>query len=150
MASQHDQGEANADVPWTEGASGVVHESTAGCDGLQTAWPTKKPEAIALKDGGGEPTGVVLAPVMEMEGLIMPTELHYVVQHFGVPEPVRIEDWTLTVDGEVKRPLELSFEELRRFPGRTIRMVMECSGSDAGFFEFFKGEGPSPSRTRSA
>ena len=85
---------------------------------------------------------------MELEGLITPTALHYVVQHFDVPEPVRAEDWTLTVDGEVKRPLRLTYEDLRRFPGRTVRTVMECSGSDADFFEYFKGEKPRPSRAK--
>ena len=35
----------------------------------------------------------VQAPVMELEGLITPNVLHYVVQHFGVPDPVRAEGW---------------------------------------------------------
>jgi DMSO/TMAO reductase YedYZ molybdopterin-dependent catalytic subunit len=50
--------------------------------------------------------------------------------------------------GEVKNPLTLNFDQLRRFPGRSVRTVMECSGSDATFFEYFKGEGPKPSRTK--
>ena len=65
----------------------------------------------------------------ELEGLMTPTELHYVVQHFEVPEVVPTEKWTLNVSGEVKRPLTLNYEELRRFPGRTVRTIMECSGS---------------------
>src|SRR6202022_4886987 len=48
----------------------------------------------------------------------------------------------------VKDPLTLNFDQLRRFPGRSVRAVMECSGSDATFFEYFKGEGPKPSRTQ--
>ncbi|MCI0823627.1 MAG: molybdopterin-dependent oxidoreductase [Chloroflexi bacterium] len=60
---------------------------------------------------------------------------------------VPAEKWALSVSGEVKRPLDLNFEELRRFPGRTVRTVMECSGSDATYFEYFKGVGPKPSRT---
>jgi DMSO/TMAO reductase YedYZ molybdopterin-dependent catalytic subunit len=44
----------------------------------------------------------------------------------------------------VKDPLTLNFDQLRRFPGRSVRTVMECSGSDATFFEYFKGEAPNP------
>jgi len=54
----------------------------------------------------------------------------------------------LKVVCEVKTPLTLSFDQLRRFPGRSVRTVMECSGSDATFFDYFRGEGPKPSRTQ--
>jgi DMSO/TMAO reductase YedYZ molybdopterin-dependent catalytic subunit len=37
---------------------------------------------------------------------------------------------------------------LRRFPGRTVRTVMECSGSDATYFEYFQGKGPKPTRAK--
>src|SRR5204863_1601726 len=52
------------------------------------------------------------------------------------------------IAGAVKSPLTLDFDQLRRFPGRSVRTVMECSGSDATFFEYLKGEGPRPSRTQ--
>ena len=110
--------------------------------------PTKKLKPVKHFDEQGKETGVLWSPVMDLEGLITPTELHYVVQHFGMPEPVQAEDWSLTVNGEVNRPSKLTYEELRRLPGRTVRAVMECSGSDADFFDYFKGEKPRPSRTR--
>jgi DMSO/TMAO reductase YedYZ molybdopterin-dependent catalytic subunit len=68
------------------------------------------------------------------------------VQHFAVPEPVRTEDWRLTIDGEVQQPLTLTYEDLHRLPARTVRTVMECSGSDADFFEYFKGQRARPVR----
>ena len=110
-------------------------------------WPTRKLEPVALTDDQGRVVRI-RAPVMDLEGFLTPTDLFYVVQHFGVPEPTRAQDWSLVIDGEVKRPLSLSYEDLRRCPGRTVRSVMECSGSDADFFEYFKGEGPRPSRTK--
>ena len=110
-------------------------------------WPTKRLKAAVVNDDRGRLMRV-RTPVMDGEGLITPTDLHYVVQHFDVPEPVPAARWELSVDGEVKRPLKLSFEELRRFPGRTVRTVMECSGSDADFFEYASGEGPRPSRAK--
>lgn len=118
-----------------------------GKDGQWYGWPSKELKPVTLKDDQGR-VKRVRAPVMDLEGLITPTELFYVVQHFEVPEPIPTANWTLTVDGEVKRSLTLNYEELRRFPGRTVRTVMECSGSDATFFEYFKGEGAKPSRTQ--
>lgn len=88
----------------------------------------------------------IRTPVMELEGHMTPTHLFYVVQHFAVPEPIRAEDWRMTIAGEVHHALTLTYEDLRRMPARTVRTVMECSGSDANFFEYFKGEGPRPKR----
>ena len=58
------------------------------------------------------------------------------------------DKWALKIHGEVKNPITLNFDQLRRFSGRSVRTVMECSGSDATFFEYFKDEGPKPSRTQ--
>jgi hypothetical protein len=50
----------------------------------------------------------------------------------------------------VKRPLEITYEALRRLPARTVRTVMECSGSDANYFEYFQGMGQKPLRCEEA
>jgi DMSO/TMAO reductase YedYZ molybdopterin-dependent catalytic subunit len=41
-----------------------------------------------------------------------------VVQHFAVPEPIRLEDWRMTIDGEVQHPVTLTYEDVRRLPPR--------------------------------
>jgi DMSO/TMAO reductase YedYZ molybdopterin-dependent catalytic subunit len=112
-------------------------------------WPTKDINPVTLTDDEGR-TVRIRTPVMDLEGLITPTHLHYTVQHFAVPPVVETDQWSLQITGEVTTPLTLNFEQLRRFPGRSVRTVMECSGSDATFFEYFKGEGPKPSRTGEA
>src|ERR1700751_930975 len=112
-------------------------------------WPTKDINPVTLKDNEGR-TVRIRTPVMDLEGLITPTDLHYTVQHFAVPPVVESSAWELRIFGEVKNPLTLNFVQLRRFPARSVRTVMECSGSDATFFEHFKGEGPKPSRTQEA
>jgi DMSO/TMAO reductase YedYZ molybdopterin-dependent catalytic subunit len=90
----------------------------------------------------------IRTPVLDLEGHLTPTYLFYVVQHFAVPEPVRPEDWRVQLDGEVKQPLTLTYDDIRRLPARTVRTVMECSGSDADFFEYFKGLRPRPVRAQ--
>jgi DMSO/TMAO reductase YedYZ molybdopterin-dependent catalytic subunit len=110
-------------------------------------WPTKDIDPVTLTDDEGR-TVRIRTPIMDLEGLITPTHLHYTVQHFAVPPVVESAEWELKIVGEVKSPLTLNFDQLRRFPGRSVRTVMECSGSDATFFEYFKGEVPKPSRTQ--
>ena len=110
-------------------------------------WPTKELNPVTLMDDDGR-TVRIRTPVMDLEGLITPTDLHYTVQHFDVPPVVPTDQWELKVHGQVKNELTLNFDQLRRFPGRSVRTVMECSGSDATFFEYFKDEGPKPSRTQ--
>jgi DMSO/TMAO reductase YedYZ molybdopterin-dependent catalytic subunit len=110
-------------------------------------WPTKDVKPVTLGDDQGR-TVRIRTPVMDLEGLITPTNLHYTVQHFDVPPVVETANWELKIGGQVKKPLTLNFDQLRRLPGRSVRTVMECSGSDATFFEYFKDEGPKPSRTQ--
>ena len=110
-------------------------------------WPHKDVKPVTLLDDEGRLLRI-RTPVMDLEGLITPTDLHYTVQHFAVPEVVPADQWSLAIDGEVKNPLTLSFDDLRRFPGRSVRTVMECSGSDATFFEYFQDQAPRPSRTQ--
>ena len=112
-------------------------------------WPTKDITPVTVKDNKGR-TVRIRTPVMDLEGLITPTDLHYTVQHFAVPPVVESSAWELKIFGEVKNPLTLNFDQLRRLPARSVHTVMECSGSDATYFEYFKGEGPKPSRTREA
>lgn len=109
-------------------------------------WPTKDVTPVTLRDDAGR-TVRIRTPVMDLEGLITPTELHYTVQHFAAPPVVETGGWELSVSGAVKSPQTLNFDQFRRFPARSVRTVMECSGSAAAYFEYCKGEGPRRSRT---
>jgi hypothetical protein len=80
-------------------------------------WPTKDMAPVTLCDDEGR-TVRIRTPVMDLEGLITPTDLHYTVQHFDVPPVVETDTWQVQITGEVKRPLSLNFEQLRRFPAR--------------------------------
>ena len=121
--------------------------ANAGKTGDWHGWPTKEINPVTLMDDEGR-TVRIRTPVMDLEGLITPTDLHYTVQHFDVPPVVATDKWELKIHGRVNNPIALNFDQLRRFAGRSVRTVMECSGSDATFFEYFKDEGPKPSRTQ--
>src|SRR5438045_8050692 len=72
-------------------------------------WPTKDIDPVTLTDDEGR-TVRIRTPIMDLEGLITPTHLHYTVQHFAVPPVVESAEWELKIVGEVKSPLTLNFD----------------------------------------
>ena len=110
-------------------------------------WPDRKrPALVEGKDAQGR---VILGktPVMELEGLITPTDLTYIVAQLEMPDPVSPDEWSLSVEGQVERPLTINLEELQKLPGRTVRAVTECAGNDSEFFDYLKSGGVKPSRS---
>jgi DMSO/TMAO reductase YedYZ molybdopterin-dependent catalytic subunit len=68
---------------------------------------------------------------MPLEALrydLTPTGLHYLLVHFDIPD-VDPATWRLRLDGLVERPLELSLDDLRARPRRTIPVTLECAGN---------------------
>jgi len=109
-------------------------------------WPDRKRVGIMA---GKDAEGRIIngrAPVLELEGLITPTDAYYIVNQLEIPEPIHPDDWRMTITGAVERPLELGLEDLRKLPGRTVRAVTECAGNDAGFFDYLTKGGRKPSR----
>src|SRR5215207_7689403 len=60
-----------------------------------------------------------------------PNDLFFVRSHFGPPATLPAR-WTLTVDGEVARPLVLDLAEIRRLPAVTLPVTLECAGNGRG------------------
>jgi DMSO/TMAO reductase YedYZ molybdopterin-dependent catalytic subunit len=68
---------------------------------------------------------------MPLEGLrydITPVGMHYLLIHFDVPD-VDASSWRLRIGGLVARPIELTLEDLRSRPARTMPVTMECAGN---------------------
>jgi len=102
---------------------------------LVMGWPSRKRlQAKSFTDTEGRVIRA-RAPVLDQEGLITPTRASYIVHHFDVPPVVHLNDWTLTIAGQVQQSFSLTFSDLQALPGRTVRMVLECSGNDAQFFD---------------
>ncbi len=57
-----------------------------------------------------------------------PTEKFFIRSHFAVPQ-LRAEEWRLSIDGTVERPLVLTFDEFRQLPHREVVATMECAGN---------------------
>ncbi|MGO8950254.1 MAG: sulfite oxidase [Ktedonobacterales bacterium] len=61
-------------------------------------------------------------------GMLTPARAFYVRNHFHMPTIDRA-DWRLTLDGEVGRRRELTYDELRALPRRSIVVTLECAGN---------------------
>lgn len=70
-------------------------------------------------------------PLAAMRAWRTPNDLFYVRSSLGPPARAS-DEWTLTVDGEVERPLALSLDEIRRLPAVTRPVVLECAGNGRG------------------
>ncbi len=69
-----------------------------------------------------------LTPLQDLDGIITPSDLHFERHHGGVPA-IDPAQYSLLIHGMVDRPLVFTLADLRRFPGRSIIRMMECSGN---------------------
>lgn len=74
-------------------------------------------------------------PAHLLDDDVTPTARHFIRNNGIPPETTSADGWTLTVDGEVDNPLELSIDDLRnRFEVVRYRLQLECGGNGrAGF-----------------
>lgn len=77
----------------------------------------------ASKPFNAEPPSSLLA-----DNFITPVDLFYVRNHLPVPE-VDLASYRLTVDGLGVRPVELTLDEIKRFPEHTITVAVQCAGN---------------------
>jgi DMSO/TMAO reductase YedYZ molybdopterin-dependent catalytic subunit len=59
---------------------------------------------------------------------LTPVGLHYLLIHWDIPA-VDERSWRLELGGEVRRPLTLTLEDLRRDRRRRLRVTLECAGN---------------------
>ena len=67
-------------------------------------------------------------PIAALDRPITPNPLFYVRNHFPTPM-LQPSAWRLRVTGAVERELELTLDEVRRMPSRSVTMTLECVGN---------------------
>jgi len=68
---------------------------------------------------------------MPLEALrypITPAGLHYLLIHYDIPD-VDADEWALSIDGRVEKPLKLTLGDLRERPEQEVTATMECAGN---------------------
>jgi DMSO/TMAO reductase YedYZ molybdopterin-dependent catalytic subunit len=71
-------------------------------------------------------------PLSSIRGWVTPNRLFFVRNHFEQPA-IDLASYTLSVEGLVERPLELTWEELTALPERSLFATVECAGNGRSF-----------------
>ena len=80
------------------------------------------------------------ARLENMEGLITPSHLFF-VRNNSVSLDVDVANWRLSVTGDaVTNPLELTYDDVRKLPRRTLVAYLECAGNQRAMFDLVKGQ----------
>src|SRR5436305_2878125 len=78
-----------------------------------------------------EPTNLE-TPLDQVDSYLTPTELFYIRSHFPAPK-VELASYHLRIDGAVRNPLSLSYQQLRDMPSETRVVTLECAGNSRVF-----------------
>ncbi len=74
-----------------------------------------------------------------MQGVTTPNRLFFVRNNSSSVD-VDASEWRLSVEGDsATRPLELSYEEIRKMPSRTLVSYLECGGNHRAMFDLVNG-----------
>ena len=71
-------------------------------------------------------------PFDQVDSFLTPTELFYIRSHFPTPK-LELASYQLHVDGAVRNPFSLSYNELRDMPSETRVATLECAGNSRVF-----------------
>jgi DMSO/TMAO reductase YedYZ molybdopterin-dependent catalytic subunit len=87
------------------------------------------------------PTGLIIRqkeppnlemPFDQLDAFLTPTELFYIRSHFPTPT-IDVATYQLRIDGAVRNPLALSYQELRDMRHETRIATLECAGNSRVF-----------------
>ena len=79
------------------------------------------------------------ARLEHMEGLITPNRLFF-VRNNSVSLDMDVANWRLSVTGDaVTNPLELTYDDIRKLPRRSLVSYLECAGNHRAMFDLVKG-----------
>ena len=80
------------------------------------------------------------ARLTNMQGLITPNRFFF-VRNNSVSLNPNPSDWRLTVEGDaVTEPMELTYDDIRRLPNRTLTSYVECAGNHRAMFDLMVGQ----------
>ena len=123
-----------APIPFADKlAPGLFPEALA----QQAAATIEIPGKRGLRILGDRPLNAE-TPVTLLDSDFTPTEHHFVRNNGHVPERAEKQDlngWTLTIDGEVNKPLQLTLDQIKKnYKNYTRALVLECAGNGRSGF----------------
>jgi sulfite oxidase len=73
-------------------------------------------------------------PLDALTTYLTPNDLFFVRHHWN-PTYLDARRWTLTVDGEVERVLQVTLGDLKKLPRASATCVLQCAGNGRGLFK---------------
>lgn len=89
---------------------------------------------VDFRARAGRANASALTPLQDLNGVITPSELHFIVDHEnGVLLDIDPKEYRLKISGMVDRPMEFTLEDLKRLPSASGTYVLSCgaNGGDA-------------------
>jgi len=71
-------------------------------------------------------------PFPTLDHVITPTNRFFVRSHFPIPK-LEAKAWRLKIDGSCEHPLELSLDDIRNMPAKSVTATIECAGNGRAF-----------------
>ena len=71
-------------------------------------------------------------PFDRLDSYLTPVESFYIRSHFHVPT-LQPDSYRLSVEGAVKNPFAITYDELKRLPATTVVATLECAGNSRVF-----------------
>ena len=102
------------------GVAGVPHSGGMGTEVDPAQGISEIELALATRNRG--------MPLEALTHDVTPVGLHYLLIHFDIPV-VDPGSWRLRIGGNVKRLLELSMDDIRNRPTKTLPVTLECAGN---------------------
>ncbi len=104
--------------------------------------PTTRPITTEFPQKGAMILQRTRPPLLETpfevfdNGVFTPNDRFFVRWHWAViPTEVNVDDFRLTVHGNVNQPISLSLKEIMSLPHVDLAAVNQCSGNSRGFFQ---------------
>ena len=74
-------------------------------------------------------------PLQGFNQWITPVDQFFVRCHTYIPEPPKLEEWRLKLDGVVNQPVTLTLDDLKQMPRVELVAVVECAGNGRSFYQ---------------
>ena len=124
----------------------------AACGVMPSATPTATPEPTLPSEVEGarawfkdaEPfikhNGSLEARLENVQGVTTPNR-YFFVRNNSESVDVDVTGWRISIEGDgVSGPIELSYDDIRRMPSRTVISYLECAGNHRSMFERLNGQ----------
>ena len=85
----------------------------------------EKPQLIPTNAG----QRTFASPPAALQQDVVPNDLFYVRNHWAEIPEIHAESYRLAVDGQVERPLSLSYQDLLDMPQKRFQVTFECCGN---------------------